>query len=88
MRYFYHERGDIMTIKEMIEIVEKERDTKKIELKNRKSNINSSYDLAKHDFRVIENINDVFETYTYIIEQLEELQDRIVERNKIDIKDL
>lgn len=77
-----------MTIKEMIEIVEKERDMKKIHVKNRKSTINSSYDLAKHDFRVIENMEDVIETYDYIIEQLEELQDRIVERNKIDIKDL
>lgn len=77
-----------MEIKEMIEIVKKERDMKKIHVKNRKSNINSSYDLAKHDFRCIENMEDVIETYDYIIEQLEELQDRIVERNKIDIRDL
>ena len=77
-----------MEIKEMIEIVKKERDMKKIHVKNRKSNINSSYDLAKHDFRCIENMEDVIETYGYIIEQLEELQDRIVKRNKIDIRDL
>lgn len=77
-----------MEIKEMIEIVKKERDMEKIHINNRKNNINHSYDLAKHDFRCIDNMEDVVETYDYIIEQLEELQDRIIERNKINIRDL
>lgn len=55
----------------------------KIHVKNRKNNINHRYDLAKHDFRYIENMEDAIETYEYIIEQLEELQDRIIERNKL-----
>lgn len=60
----------------------------KINIINRKNNINHSYDLAKHDFRCIENMEDVVGTYGYIIEQLEVLQDRIIKRNRINIRDL
>lgn len=77
-----------MEIREMIEIVKKERDMEKIHVSNRKNNINHSYDLAKHDFRCIDNMEDIVETYEYIIEQLEELQYRIIARNKIDIRNL
>ena len=41
--------------------------------------------LAKQDFRVIDNIEDIIETLTDIINELEQLQDRIVERNRLTI---
>ena len=44
--------------------------------------------MAKHDFRCIENMEDVYETLDYIIDKLEDCQDRIIERNKINIRDL
>lgn len=58
----------------------------KIEIK--KGNINSSYFLAKHDFRVIENMEDAYETLDYVIDKLKDCQERINERNRINIRDL
>lgn len=55
------------------------------ELKNRKNNINSNYTLALQDFRVIENIEDTIKTLAEIIIKLEDLQERIQDRNKKDI---
>lgn len=51
------------------------------ELKNRKNNINSNYTLALQDFRVISNIEDTIETLTEIISKLDDLQERIKNRN-------
>lgn len=77
-----------MEIKEMITLIKQEKTLNEINLKNRKNNINSNYMLAKHDFRVIDNIEDVIETLDYIIEKLRDCQERIIERNKININDL
>lgn len=74
-----------MEIKEMITLIKQEKTLKEINLKNRKNNINSNYMLAKNDFRVIDNIEDSIETLTDIIDELEELQERIVERNRLPI---
>lgn len=74
-----------MEIKEMITLIKQEKTLKEINLKNRKNNINSNYMLAKHDFRVIDNIEDSIETLTDIIDELEQLQNRIVERNRLPI---
>lgn len=74
-----------MEIKEMITLIKQEKTLKEITLKNRKQNINSSYMLAKQDFRCIENIEDTIETYNEIIDDLEELQDRVVERNRLPL---
>lgn len=74
-----------MKIKEIITLIKQEKTLKEIELKNRKNNINSIYILAKYDFIVINNIEDSIETLTDIIDKLEQLQDRIIKRNKLPI---
>lgn len=74
-----------MEIKEMITLIKLEKTLKETDLKNRKNNINSNYMLAKHDFRVIDNIEDSIETLIDIIDKLEQLQDRIAERNRLSI---
>ena len=51
------------------------------ELKNRKNNINSNYTLALQDFRVIDNIEDTIETLEEVIIKLDDLQERIQNRN-------
>ena len=56
--------------------------TKVNELKNRKNNINSNYTLALQDFRVIDNIEDTIETLEEIINKLDDLQERIQNRNE------
>lgn len=77
-----------MEIKEIIELLEIQKKLKKHDIENRKVNINKSYYLAKLDFRVIENMEDVYETLDYIIDKLKDCQERIIERNKINIRDL
>lgn len=74
-----------MEIKEMITLIKLEKTLRETDLKNRKNNINSNYMLAKHDFRVIDNIEDSIETLIDIIDKLEQLQDRIAERNRLSI---
>lgn len=54
---------------------------KNTELKNRKNNINSNYTLALQDFRDIDNIEDTIETLEEIITKLDDLQERIQNRN-------
>lgn len=54
---------------------------KVIELNNRKNNINSNYTLALQDFRVIDNIEDTIETIEEVITKLDDLQERIQNRN-------
>ena len=69
----------------MITLIKLEKTLKETDLKNRKNNINSNYMLAKHNFRVIDNIEDSIETLIDIIDKLEQLQDRIAERNRLPI---
>lgn len=77
-----------MEIKEIIELLEIQKELKKQKIKIKKGNINRSYYLAKHDFIVIENMEDAYETLDYIIDKLKECQERIIERNRININDL
>lgn len=77
-----------MEIKEIIELLEIQKELKKQKIEIKKGNINNSYYLAKHDFRVIENMEDAYETLDYIIDKLKECQERIIERNRINIIDL
>lgn len=66
----------------LIKELEKEKSILNEELERRKNNINSNYELAKLDFVVIENLTDSTQTFSYIIEELEKLQKRIIKRNK------
>lgn len=77
-----------MELKEIIELLENQKELKKQKIEIRKGNINKSYYLAKHDFRVIENMEDVYETLDYIIDKLKDCQERIIDRNRININDL
>ena len=77
-----------LELKEIIRILEEQKELEKDCINNRKNNISKSYDMAKHDFRCIENMQDFYETLDYIIDKLEDCQDRIIERNKINIRDL
>ena len=77
-----------MEIKEIIELLENQKELKKQKIEIRKENIRKSYYLAKHDFRCIENMEDVYETLDYIIDKLKDCQERIIERNKINLRDL
>lgn len=77
-----------MRLNELITLINKEKEEVEKEIVKRKSNISSTYYFAKHDFRCIDNFEDQAETYCYILEKLEDLQDRIIERNKINIDDL
>ena len=71
-----------MEIKQIIELLKKERDLRKDKLEFKKDNINNYYILAKLDFTTIENLEDVLSTYDIIIGELESLQNRIIERNR------
>lgn len=71
-----------MEVKELIEIINKERLNKIDEINYLKNNINSSYTLAKLDFTVIDNKTDFVETLDNVLTLLEDLQNRIIDRNK------
>lgn len=77
-----------MNLQELIRIVESYVKDKKECLEDKKNNISNSYMMAKHDFRCIDNMEDCVETCEYILDKLNELQDRVIERNKINIRDL
>lgn len=77
-----------MEIKEIIELLEIQKELKKQKIEIKKGNINKSYYLAKNDFRVIENMEDVYETLDYIIDKLKDCQERVIERNRININNL
>lgn len=77
-----------MKIKEIIELLEIQKELRKQKIEIKKGNINNTYYLAKHDFRVIKNMEDVYETLDYIIDKLKDCQERIIERNNINISDL
>ena len=71
-----------MEVKDVIQTLKHALQLEKVNCENRKNNISQHYEMAKHDFRVIDNMEDCIETYQYVIEKLEDLQDRIIERNK------
>ena len=77
-----------MNLQELIEIVERDIQDEKECLEDKKNNISNSYMMAKHDFRCIENMTDALATYEHISDLLNELQERIIERNRINIRDL
>lgn len=77
-----------MEIKEIIELLETQKELKKQNIEIKKRNISNHYYLAKHDFRVIENMEDGYETLDYIIDKLKDCQERIIERNSINIDEL
>lgn len=77
-----------MELKDIIQLLEIQKELKKEKIEIKKGNINKSYYLAKHDFRVIENMEDVYETLDYVIDKLNDCQERIIERNIINICDL
>ena len=53
----------------------------KEEIEKRKNNINSNYTLAKLDILAIDNYTDSVETLEKILVELNNLQERITERN-------
>lgn len=71
-----------MQVKDIISLLEKEKQQRIIELKNRKENISSSYFMAQHDFKIIENIEDIIKTLDNVIDKLKDCQDRIIELNR------
>lgn len=74
-----------MQLSQIIEFLKEQKGLEVNEIKERKCTISSGYYMAKHDFRCIENMTDVYETLDYVIDKLQDCQDRIIERNKIDI---
>lgn len=71
-----------MQVYELKKVVENELAERKKNLKEKKSRINSNYSLAKLDFITIDNIEDAIDTLEHIIYKLEDLQERIIDRNK------
>lgn len=63
------------------EMFKKRIDELKEKVKEKKNNINSNYTLAKLDFTTIDNMNDSIEVYEKIVVMLDNLQNRIVDRN-------
>ena len=70
------------TIKDIITELTEHREERTKELSWRKNEIHNTYTLAKHDLLVIENMQDSENTLNKIIDELQELQKRIIERNK------
>ena len=77
-----------LELRQLIKLIEEQKELEKECIENRKHNINKDYYMAKHDFRCIENMEDVIEEYEYIINRLNDLQDRVIERNKVSMYDL
>ena len=76
---------ELLKVKDfIIDYIENE----KHNLVNRKNNINHNYAIAKHDFRVIENMEDVIETLQYCVDKINDLQERIIERNNCDLSNI
>ena len=69
------------TIKDIITELTEYREERTKELNWRKNEIHNTYILAKHDLLVIENMQDSENTLNKIIDELQELQKRIIERN-------
>lgn len=77
-----------MELKEIIELLQNQKELRKEKIEIKKGNINRLYFLAKHDIRVIKNMEDVYETLDYVIDKLKECQERIVKNNSINVSDL
>lgn len=71
-----------MNIRELIKNIKDCKRLKEIELKNRKNNISQNYELAQMDFIVIENIEDTIQVLNILDFEIEQLQERIRERNR------
>lgn len=69
-------------VKELISIMDKEKTERLKKLEYLKETISNEYLLAKLDFIAIENNEDTVETLSKIIDELELLQKRIIDRNK------
>lgn len=77
-----------MELKEIIELLQNQKELRKEKIEIKKGNINKLYFLAKHDIRVIKNMQDVYETLDYVIDILKDCQERLVKNNSINICDL
>ena len=75
-----------MNIRELIKNIKDSKRLKEIELKNRKNNINRNYELAQMDFIDIENIEDTIQVLDNLDFEVEQLENRIKERNRKEIK--
>lgn len=75
-----------MNIRDLIKNIKDYKRLKEIELKNRKNNINQNYELAQMDFIVIENIEDTIQVLNTLEFEVNQLQERIRERNRREIK--
>ena len=73
-----------MEICELRKIIKDEMKKREKELQQRKTNINNNYELARLDFIVIENLTDNINTLQCIDEELDDLQNRIIKRNRGD----
>lgn len=71
-----------MHCKDMIIVVKQSIDDYEKAIKENKKNIHNDYVLALLDIRVIENKQDTLNTYNNILKELEQLQDRIIKRNR------
>lgn len=69
-------------VRDLLDVIRKQINNCEEELVKRKKNIHSDYFMAKVDIKIIENFEDHKETLKYIKEELEELQKRIVKRNR------
>ena len=70
-----------MILHELIKKVEEAIDDTSSRLEDKKNNINSDYVLAKLDFTYIDNMCDSISVYKHIKELLDDLQQRIINRN-------
>lgn len=72
-------------VKDLLKVVVDYKKYRNDELLKRENNISSSYVLAKLDFKVIENLKDGISTLQNIEKQLNDLQERIIKRNREEI---
>ena len=71
-----------MEAKDLIIVIENAIKEYEEKLKNKKENISNKYILAKLDFIIIDNMQDTLETYNKTLKILQDLQNRIIERNR------
>lgn len=73
------------SVNDLLNVVEKYIKNDKEELAKRKNNISNNYILAKNDIKAIENFEDSKKVCENIEKQLNDLQQRIVNRNRGNI---
>lgn len=71
-----------MNYLDIMSIIRTNKSREEGDIEDKKKNIHRNYTLAKLDFVVIENKQDVVETYDRILKELDGLHDRIVKRNR------